>query len=94
MRGEAGPNAASVEAMKTLTSQSGGNYGLGIIYSSGLGYGHNGAHNGYLSLMVYDPSVDVTTILYFNVWDSANLLTAQFPLLTKAAKDARAAVGY
>lgn len=94
MRGEAGPNAASVEAMKTMTPQSGTKYGLGIFYISGLGYGHNGAHNGYLSLMVYDPSVDVTTILYFNVWDSANLLTAQFPLLTKAAKDARAAVGY
>jgi hypothetical protein len=44
--------------------------------------------------MVYDPAVDVTTILYFNVWDSANLLTAQFPFLTKAAKDARVAVGY
>jgi D-alanyl-D-alanine carboxypeptidase len=94
IRGEAGPNSASVNAMKTLTPQSGGNYGLGLIYSSGLGYGHNGAHEGYLSLMVYDPEADVTTILYFNIWDAANLLTEQFPLLNKAAKDARAAVGY
>ena len=94
IRGEAGPNSASVEAMKTMTPQSNTKYGLGIFYIGGLGYGHNGAHNGYLSLMVYDPAVDVTTILYFNIWDAVNLSAEQFPLLTKAAKDARAAVGY
>jgi len=94
IRGEAGLNSASVEKMKTRTPQSGNNYGLGIFYANGLGYGHNGAHAGYLSLMVYDPSVDVTTILYFNIWDSANLLAKQMPLLTRAALDARAAVGY
>jgi D-alanyl-D-alanine carboxypeptidase len=90
----AGPNAASVDAMKTLTPLSHGAYGLGMLYATGLGYGHNGAHQGYLSLMVYDPASDVTTILYFNVWDSANLLTEQASLLTRAARDARSAVGY
>lgn len=94
IKGEAGPNQDSVDAMKTLTSQSGGNYGLGIFYINGLGYGHNGAHPGYMSLMVYDPAVDVTTILYFNIWDDANLSGSQAQLLIKAAKDARAAVGY
>ena len=94
IRGEAGPDSASVNAMTTLTPQSGGNYGLGIVYLSGLGYGHNGAHAGYLSLMVYDPAADVTTILYFNIWDVANLTTDQMQLLPKAARDARAAVGY
>jgi len=93
--GQAGPNAASVAAMMTPTPQSGSNnYGLGISYVPGLGYGHEGAHIGYLSLMDYDPTVDVTTILYFNVWDYANLQTDQGSLLRKAAKDARAAVGY
>jgi D-alanyl-D-alanine carboxypeptidase len=94
IKGEAGPNSASVDAMKTLTSQSGGTYGLGIIYGSGLGYGHNGAHHGYLSLMVYDPTVDVTTIIYFNIWDDANLTGDQMTMLGKSARDARAAVGY
>lgn len=94
IRGEAGPDSASVDAMTTGTTQSGGNYGLGIVHWSGLGYGHNGAHAGYLSLMVHDPAADVTTILYFNVWDVANLTTDQIQLLTKAAQDARAAVGY
>lgn len=93
--GQAGLNAASVAAMTTPSVLSGSNnYGLGISYTAGLGYGHEGAHIGYLSLMDYDPTADVTTILYFNVWDYANLKTDQGTLLRKAAKDARAAVGY
>ncbi len=75
-----------------LSGQS--NYGLGITYTAGLGYGHEGAHIGYLSLMDYDHTTNVTTILYFNVWDYANLKTHQGTLLRKAAKGARAAVGY
>ena len=94
IRKEAGPNSASVNAMMTLTPESLNAYGLGISYVSGLGYGHTGAHAGYLSLMVYDPAADVTTIFYFNVWDDANLMGDQVKLLLKSAKDARAAVGY
>jgi D-alanyl-D-alanine carboxypeptidase len=59
---------------------------------SGLGYGHTGANQGYLSLMAYDPAADVTTIVYFNIWDNANLLTDQFHLMVKAGRDAREAV--
>jgi D-alanyl-D-alanine carboxypeptidase len=95
IRGEAGPNAATVETMKTASPQSGtNNYGCGIQYRSGLGYGHTGAHLGYLSLMMYDPSADVTVVAYFNVWDQANLLSAEATLLFTAAEDARRAVGY
>jgi D-alanyl-D-alanine carboxypeptidase len=95
MNGQAGPDAASVAAMMQATPQSGPtNYGLGILYFPGLGYGHNGMHVGYMSLMVYDPDADVTTIVYMNVWDIANMPTDQAALLVKAAKDARAAVGY
>jgi D-alanyl-D-alanine carboxypeptidase len=95
IRGEAGPNAVSVQAMKTATPQSGtNNYGLGIFYTAGLGYGHNGAVSGYLSQMLYDPDSDVTTIVYFNVWDVPHLAPDQFTLNVKAARDAKAAVGY
>ena len=97
IKGQAGPNVSSVAAMETATPQSiahGANYGLGMIYEQGLGYGHNGAHAGYLSLMLYDPASDVTVIVYMNVWDFANLTTAELPLLSSAALDARAAVGY
>ena len=93
---QAGPKGASVIAMETPTQQSiaHGGYGLGITYAAGLGYGHTGSHEGYLSAMVHDPIADVTIIVYFNVWDYANLQGAQMSLLGKAARDARAAVGY
>ncbi len=92
---QAGPTAASVTAMTTPNPLSGSsNYGLGLSYTAGLGYGHEGAHVGYFSLMDYDPIAHVTTILYFNVWDFANLKTDQGTLLKQAAKDARAIVGY
>jgi D-alanyl-D-alanine carboxypeptidase len=94
LKAQAGPNGASLSAMMTLTPQSHGSYGLGINYISGLGYGHTGAHPGYLSLMVYDPSADVTTVLYFNLWYKANMATDQAAMLLKAARDARTAVGY
>jgi D-alanyl-D-alanine carboxypeptidase len=94
MRGEAGLNAASVEAMKAVTPQSGSsNYGLGISYATGLGYGHNGALGGYLSEMRYDPVTNVTTIVYFNLWDLAHLAD-QFALNVEAGVHAKAAVGY
>jgi D-alanyl-D-alanine carboxypeptidase len=95
IRGEAGLDAASVGIMKTATAQSATmNYGCGIQYYGSLGYGHTGAHSGYLSLMAYDPVTDVTVISYFNVWDDANLVTTQAALLFKAAEAGRKAVGY
>lgn len=97
IRGEAGINSTWVDLMKTSTAgalSQGHNYGLGISSMNGLGYGHTGANQGYLSLMMYDPAADVTTIVYFNIWDIANLLTYQFPLMVKTGRDARAAVGY
>jgi D-alanyl-D-alanine carboxypeptidase len=97
VRGEAGVDPALATVMRTPSAQSqakGGRYGLGVSFVPGLGYGHTGANQGYLSLMVYDPDADVTTILYFNVWDAANLFTAQSTLMMDAARNARAAVGY
>ena len=94
-RGEAGLDSVSVAEMMKPTSQSGtANYGLGIGYMPGLGYGHTGAHAGYLSLMSYDPAKDVMIVLYFNVWDVANLLTDQMHLLTTIATNARRTIGH
>jgi D-alanyl-D-alanine carboxypeptidase len=97
IRGEAGIDSTWVELMKTPTDgalSQGATYGLGIHSESGLGYGHTGANQGYLSLMMYDPAVDVTTIVYFNIWDIANLLPDQYVMMIKAGLDARAALGY
>lgn len=95
IRAEAGLNAASVAQMKTATPQSGTTrYGLGIFFTDKLGYGHNGAVSGYLSQMLYDPDSDVTTIVYFNVWDVPDLSPDQFALNVSIAQDAKAALGY
>lgn len=94
IRSEAGPTVASVNLMKEVSPQSGGAYGFGIQYVNGLGYGHAGAHEGYLSVMAYDPVTDVTVVAYNNIWDYANLETIQAQTLVKSALDAKKAVGY
>lgn len=44
-------------------------YGLGIVYVPGWGYGHSGAHEGYLSNMIYNPNNQTTYVIYTNMWD-------------------------
>jgi hypothetical protein len=44
--------------------------------------------------MSYDPAKDVMIVLYFNLWDVANLLTDQMHLLTTIATNARRAIGH
>ncbi|MDD4822809.1 MAG: serine hydrolase [Bacteroidales bacterium] len=46
-----------------------GGYGCGLSYTNNLGYGHTGAHEGYLSLMAYDPDHDISIVLFTNVWN-------------------------
>lgn len=47
-------------------------YGCGINHALNLGYGHNGAHEGYLSRMVTDPEVDYTAVVFTNAWNMTN----------------------
>ncbi|MCX6287262.1 MAG: serine hydrolase [Bacteroidetes bacterium] len=44
-------------------------YTCGIMYTRNLGYGHNGAHEGYLSRMVSDPETDFTAVVFTNGWN-------------------------
>ncbi|MDZ7742231.1 MAG: serine hydrolase domain-containing protein [Bacteroidota bacterium] len=44
-------------------------YTCGISYTDNLGYGHNGAHEGYLSLMATDPETDYTVVVFTNTWN-------------------------
>jgi D-alanyl-D-alanine carboxypeptidase len=46
-------------------------YTCGIMYLMNLGYGHNGAHEGYLSRMVTDPEADFTAVIYTNAWNTS-----------------------
>jgi len=72
--GKAGLTKETVEMMKSgMPSPSkqvpDAKYGLGISIPSETDYGHSGAHEGYLTLMSYDPYTDVVYVTYTNVWD-------------------------
>lgn len=47
-------------------------YGCGITYALNLGFGHSGAHEGYLSRMVTDPETDFTAVVFTNAWNSTS----------------------
>jgi D-alanyl-D-alanine carboxypeptidase len=47
-------------------------YACGLNYANNLGFGHNGAHEGYLSRMVYDPVTDFTVVAFTNSWNAMN----------------------
>lgn len=100
MHGKAGLNSFTVEMMKNglPTSATGTDtYGLGILYSPALGYGHNGAHNGYLTLMFYRPETDVTFVLFMNVWDVSEGLSTigkQLNFMGQTANKVLAKMGY
>ncbi|UZT96808.1 serine hydrolase [Chryseobacterium fluminis] len=77
MKGENVLYASTAELMRTskglaTTSQ----YALGCSNFPGIGYGHNGATEGYLSLMTYDPKTDVSVIVLLPFWDLTS--TAKF----------------
>jgi D-alanyl-D-alanine carboxypeptidase len=52
-----------------VSDASNGSYGCGLTFTNNLGYGHNGAHEGYLSYMVYDPINDITIAMFTNTWN-------------------------
>ena len=46
-----------------------GTYACGIYSAENLGWGHNGAHEGFLSRMVSDPNTDITVVAFTNTWN-------------------------
>lgn len=65
-----------------------GTYACGIYYAINLGWGHNGAHEGYLSRMVSDPDNDFTAVVYTNTWnvtDNMNSIVEQLHFLLEDA---------
>ncbi|MDD2792213.1 MAG: serine hydrolase [Sediminibacterium sp.] len=45
-------------------------YACGMFYVPELGWGHNGAHEGYLSRMVNDADQDITLVAFTNTWNT------------------------
>lgn len=61
-------NVIMMNCIQTNPNTAGG-YGCGLTYTNNLGYGHNGAHEGYLSQMTYDPQADFTVVVFTNCWN-------------------------
>jgi len=61
-------NTVMMNYIPTNNSTAGG-YGCGLSYTNNLGYGHSGAHEGYLSQMAYDPQSDFTVVVFTNCWN-------------------------
>jgi len=59
-----------------------GGYGCGLSYLNNLGYGHSGAHEGYLSQMAYDPQTDFTVVAFTNGWNLKGGTSTLFDQLT------------
>jgi len=85
--------AESVDLMKNSVSTGDPNYGLGCFYKENLGYGHNGARVGNLTLMIYDPVYDVSFISYTNAIDENDFVTSIMSIYD-VAYAAREALGY
>ncbi|MFA5112900.1 MAG: serine hydrolase domain-containing protein [Candidatus Margulisiibacteriota bacterium] len=91
IEGTAGLNAATVGLMTTEATAR--NYGLGIFRIPGLGYGHNGAHNGYLTTALCDPVQDVTVVMSASVinW---NDLAGEMACLYNTSRAVKNLLGY
>jgi D-alanyl-D-alanine carboxypeptidase len=61
-------NTVMMNCLPTNGTNAGG-YGCGLTYINNLGYGHTGAHDGYLSQMVYDPESGFTVAAFTNGWN-------------------------
>ena len=92
--GAAGLDDTTVGSMKcAIPAGARDCYGLGIQQFTGLGFGHTGAHNGYLSVMLYDPASDVSMVLFFSLIDFDDLGT-EAKVLFDIVTQARAILGY
>jgi D-alanyl-D-alanine carboxypeptidase len=92
--GAAGLEDTTVDQMKCAIPAGATNcYGLGIQQFSGLGFGHTGAHNGYLSVMLYDPVKDVSLVLFFSLIDFDDV-GSEGKVLFDVVTQARAILGH
>lgn len=60
-------------------------YGLGITYTPGLGYGHDGTLPGTISTCRYDPSTNTLVVIHTNTLDVADIAGTVFGLYDIAA---------
>ncbi len=96
LRGKAGIDHDTITQMEAVEPTGEGHqyFGLGIVYTEGLGYGHNGGHPGLITVMRYNPLTDVTIVMFMSVIDfsSPAALTARQFFMYDAGRKAVAIV--
>ncbi len=93
--GTAGIEKQYIDMMMDCTPEAGASscYGFGLEWREGLGYGHTGGHNGYLSIMAYDPANDVSSTLFFSFINGDDL-NGQAMVLIEIPLESRKILGY
>ena len=100
MRGENVLNTQTVHLLQTEGSVARPTYALGTSLFPNLGYGHNGAIAGYLTLVVYDPTTEVSLVAMLPFWDLTQGPNGDisfgkcFNAMYDASYAARSALGY
>lgn len=93
--GRAGLDRQYVEMMKQVraTGEFHQYYGLGCVFTSGLGYGHNGGHIGYLTAMRYDEAQDVAIVMFASFFNG-NDIEGQCNFMYDLGRKAKELLGY
>jgi len=75
LSGQAGLEKTYVNMMKQVkaTGEFHQYYGLGCVYTPGLGFGHNGGHIGYMTVMRYDEAQDVAILMVATAFNADNM---------------------
>jgi D-alanyl-D-alanine carboxypeptidase len=93
VRGEAGVLPSTVALMKTTrVINATTDYGLGLFRVVGLGWGHTGAHNGYLTAAFYDPEQDVSVVVSASLIDID--MFGEMDCLYDISRSAKIILGY
>jgi D-alanyl-D-alanine carboxypeptidase len=93
--GKAGLNKQTVDMMKEVkaTGEIHQYYGLGCVYTPGLGFGHNGGHVGYMTVMRYDAAQDVALLMFVSCMN-ADDLEGQVDFMYDLCRQAKDLLGY
>ena len=68
-------------------------YGLGTEYAEGLGFGHNGAHAGYMTVMRYDGENDIAIVISASVLNADDLYS-QMDVMYEIGRECKQILGY
>jgi CubicO group peptidase (beta-lactamase class C family) len=73
-KGEVGLSDATLQMMTdVMPTGQGTQYGLGVLQTPGLGFGHDGGRDGYASIVSHDPERDVTIALSARIQNADDL---------------------